>query len=199
MRVIRQNLFWAFAYNIVLIPVAMGVLYPPFGITLSPAMAAGAMALSSVSVVANSLRLRGLRIRPDEVRPEAGGVLPRLRDASFLVAIALLATAAVAVVSAADRALDAGAVQLDIVAHDIAFVPAEVHAPAGALVVVTVTNDDPVLHDWVVEGVENVDVQARPGQSASLRFRIDAPGRYPIVCTYPGHAAAGMVGLLIVD
>ncbi len=63
-RVVRQNLFWAFAYNIVLIPVAMGVLYPAFGITLSPALAAGAMALSSVSVVLNSLRLRGFDARP---------------------------------------------------------------------------------------------------------------------------------------
>ena len=52
--VIRQNLFWAFAYNIVLIPVAMGALYPAFGIMLDPAFAAAAMALSSVSVVANS-------------------------------------------------------------------------------------------------------------------------------------------------
>jgi P-type Cu+ transporter len=61
MRAIRQNLGWAFGYNIVLIPVAAGLLYPLAGLLLSPALAAGAMALSSVSVVANSLRLRTFR------------------------------------------------------------------------------------------------------------------------------------------
>jgi Cu+-exporting ATPase len=58
MRIIRQNLFWAFCYNVVAIPVAAGLFYPLWGWTLNPALAAAAMALSSVSVVTNSLRLR---------------------------------------------------------------------------------------------------------------------------------------------
>jgi Cu+-exporting ATPase len=58
MRTIRQNLFWAFIYNIIGIPIAAGVLYPFWGIFLNPEFAAAAMAMSSVSVVGNSLRLR---------------------------------------------------------------------------------------------------------------------------------------------
>jgi P-type Cu+ transporter len=61
MRIIRQNLFWAFVYNVVGIPVAAGVLYPVLGLLLTPSMAAAAMAASSVSVVTNSLRLRGVK------------------------------------------------------------------------------------------------------------------------------------------
>lgn len=57
-RNIHQNIFWAFAYNTALIPIAMGILYPFFGILLSPAIAAGAMALSSIFVLGNALRLK---------------------------------------------------------------------------------------------------------------------------------------------
>jgi Cu+-exporting ATPase len=62
MRTMKQNLFWAFIYNVIGIPIAAGVLYPGFGLLLSPVVASAAMAFSSVSVVANSLRLRQARI-----------------------------------------------------------------------------------------------------------------------------------------
>ena len=62
MRTMKQNLFWAFIYNVIGIPIAAGALYPVFGILLSPILASAAMAFSSVSVVGNSLRLRGARI-----------------------------------------------------------------------------------------------------------------------------------------
>ena len=198
MRVIRENLFWAFAYNIVLLPVAMGVLYPLTGITLSPAMAAGAMALSSVSVVANSLRLRGVHVRPDLVRPEGRALLPRLLDASFLALIALLASGVVAGAIAADRAIDASAVKVDLVAQDLRFSRDVIEVPAGATVLLTFTNEDPVVHDWMVDGLANVEAPARPGQTQQVRFRIDKPGDYRYICTMPGHAEAGMVGTLVV-
>jgi Cu+-exporting ATPase len=62
LRTIKQNLFWAFVYNVLGVPVAAGVLYPFLGITLNPMIASAAMSLSSVSVVTNSLRLRSARI-----------------------------------------------------------------------------------------------------------------------------------------
>ena len=62
MRNIRQNLFFAFVYNALGVPIAAGVFYPLFGWTLSPVIAAAAMALSSVSVIGNALRLRMVKL-----------------------------------------------------------------------------------------------------------------------------------------
>jgi Cu+-exporting ATPase len=62
MRNIRQNLFFAFIYNALGIPIAAGLLYPFFGLLLSPIIAGAAMSLSSLSVIANALRLRAVRI-----------------------------------------------------------------------------------------------------------------------------------------
>jgi Cu+-exporting ATPase len=73
MRNIRQNLVFAFAYNAIGIPLAAGILYPWFGIMLSPMVAALAMSLSSVSVISNALRLRPVRTRcfDTRLRPRA--------------------------------------------------------------------------------------------------------------------------------
>jgi cation transport ATPase len=62
MKNIKQNLFFAFIYNVAGVPIAAGLLYPFFGILLSPMIAAAAMSVSSVSVIGNSLRLRNIKL-----------------------------------------------------------------------------------------------------------------------------------------
>jgi Cu+-exporting ATPase len=88
---IKQGLFWAFAYNIVLVPVAMGALYPSFDILLTPVLAAAAMAMSSVSVVTNALRLRTFK------RPASAAAIlhpparARVADWGYLLGIGIIA------------------------------------------------------------------------------------------------------------
>jgi P-type Cu+ transporter len=90
---IKQGLFWAFGYNVLLIPVAMGALYPFTGVLLDPVLAAAAMAMSSVSVVTNALRLRGFK-RPTSttaiLRPAAR---TRVGEVAYLAGIAAVALA----------------------------------------------------------------------------------------------------------
>jgi P-type Cu+ transporter len=88
--VIRQGLVWAFAYNVVLIPVAMGALYPIFHLVLSPVLAAAAMAMSSASVVTNALRLRGFR-RPRDAAEILHPPLRRIVDDYAYLGVTALA------------------------------------------------------------------------------------------------------------
>jgi plastocyanin len=100
---------------------------------------------------------------------------------------------------AADRVIDAGATKLQVTARSVAFTPADLHVRAGETVVLEFTNDDQIFHDWEVVGLANVDAGARPGQTQRIRFTIDEPGTYVVECTVVGHAAAGMVGTLVVQ
>ena len=183
-----------------LIPVAMGVLYPTFGISLSPALAAGAMALSSVAVVLNSLRLRGHDARPGGrlgvARARPAG---RLRDAWFLGAIALASLGVAGLAFALTAPSTRARSTWRSMRTRSRFSPPDVRIRAGQTVVVQFRNDDPVFHDWEVEGVANVDAGARPGQTQTVRFRITEPGTYHVRCTVAGHAEAGMVGTLVVE
>ena len=170
LRIIRQNLFWAFAYNVLLIPIAMGALYPALGVTINPALAAGAMALSSVSVVTNSLRLRRVDVRPGRMTPMRRGALGLVRDGAYLLAIGLVGLAVAGGVLAADRAVDAALPTVDV--------SSAMTVKAGQLTVLQLSNTSGSVEAWMAQGLANVELLARPGQTTRIRVSIPRPGTY---------------------
>ncbi len=189
LRVIRQNLFWAFAYNVLLIPIAMGALYPAFGVTINPALAAGAMALSSVSVVSNSLRLRRVDVRPGQLTPMRRGTLGLVRDGAYLLAIGLIGLAVAGGVLAADQAVDA-ALPTVSVANTMT-------VKAGQLTVIELANTSGSVQAWMADGLANVELLTRPGQTSRIRVAISQPGIYMTSLGSPDWIGAAM-GTLVV-
>ena len=196
MAVIRQNLFWAFAYNVALIPIAMGALYPFFGITINPAMAAGAMALSSVSVISNSLRLRGYDPRPSAVLAAAEHrAWTRVRDAAYLALIAALALGVAASVIGVNRWLDATAVPVALRASALDEPARTWQVAAGEQVRVTFVNDASALYVCTLPGAPKLELNPRPGQDQAARFALGDAGRYTLACAPVGQMATAGAGM----
>ena len=216
--VIKQNLFWAFGYNVILLPVAMGVMYPFNGTTLNPGLAAGAMALSSVSVIANSLRLRRGTGSADPVVPARTRLLASVGAFSIVIGGAGLGLGIQSIGSKAPAEVEP--VEIALVAREGAFSPTSMRLTVGQPVTMSFENRGSTTHDLTilggirvselvvtdalaggahVMGVTNpVRVAASPGNTAKIAFVPVSAGVYPVICTEAGQKEAGMVGVLTV-
>ncbi|HSK26085.1 MAG TPA: heavy metal translocating P-type ATPase [Jiangellales bacterium] len=184
---IKQGLAWAFAYNVLLIPVAAGVLYPAFGILLDPVLAAAAMAMSSVSVVTNAQRLRGFR-RPSGVaevlRPD---LRTRLSSAAFLVGVAVVAIAVGAGLTALSKTDTAQRGMNGV----LAWMQDTGMPMRPAMSVMMTTEADPVdAHDAGVETEVDVPADVRPGEPTTVTVVVrDAETGEPVEDVVRSHEA----------
>jgi Cu+-exporting ATPase len=186
--VIKQGLFWAFGYNVILVPVAMGVLYPFTHVLLSPMLAAAAMAMSSVSVVTNALRLRGFRAPRDAQEILRPSLRARIGEYAYLAGIALIAlligagALALATKTDATKAMSGNASAMSMnttssipladrsiaieATDQLRFDPSTVDVREGETVAFTITNSGSVEHEFVIG-----DAQVQAAHEAEM-----APG-----------------------
>ncbi|GLZ14885.1 hypothetical protein Acsp04_51200 [Actinomadura sp. NBRC 104425] len=185
-RTIKQGLGWAFGYNVLLIPVAAGALYPFGGVLLNPSLAAAAMAMSSVSVITNALRLRGLR------RPETARALrPRLRgalaDYAYLTGVAVLAVALGTGLTALSRTDTAQRGMNGV----LGWVQDTGMPMRPAMSTMMTTESEPVHADDAGLKVDlDVPAGTAPGRPADLRIRVsDAATGRPVEDVGRSHQA----------
>jgi Cu+-exporting ATPase len=170
--VIKQGLFWAFGYNVVLVPVAMGALYPFTHVLLSPMLAAAAMAMSSVSVVTNALRLRGFRAPHDAHEILHPPLRAKVGEYAYLAGIAVIAlligAGALALATKTDtmNSLSGGASAMSMgttssiplvdraiaieTTDQLRFNPSEIDVREGETVAFTITNSGSSEHEFVI-------------------------------------------------
>ena len=123
-----------------------------------------------------------------------------VRDGAFLLIVGLVGLTLAGGVLAADRAVSASLPQVVITVKDGVFTPSDVAVGAGEWTVIELVNRDDVVRDWMVQGVANMDIVTRPGQTASLRFVLDTPGTYTVMTNGSAAGAGGeMVGSLVVE
>ncbi|HQY30216.1 MAG TPA: heavy metal translocating P-type ATPase [Thermomicrobiales bacterium] len=205
---IRQGLTWAFGYNVILIPVAMGVLYPFTGTLLSPILAAAAMAMSSVSVVTNALRLRRFK-RPENAAAILHPSLKwRVANVGYLLGIAVVALSvgAAAVIYGPDEsntAMGMGSSQsaaalalpdTTIAVHitpDFRFSPNAISVHEGDTVAFVITNDNEAEHEFVI-GDEAVQAEHEQEMLDGTET-MDAMGDEPYAVDVPAHSVVTLV------
>jgi P-type Cu+ transporter len=182
--VMKQGLFWAFGYNVLLIPVAMGILYPFFGLLLNPVLAAAAMAMSSVSVVTNALRLRRFRQPRDAQEILHPPLKARVGEYAYLAGIAVVAlvVGTIAIILANPEHAEAGhddtmdaataaivqpsrTIQID--ANDqMRFVPGDIDVQTGETIAFVLTNSGALQHEFVLG-----DAHVQEDHAASMDAR----------------------------
>jgi hypothetical protein len=131
------------------------------------------------------------------------GPLGAVRDGAFLAVIAVIGLALAGSILAVDRAVDAGLPHVTVVAGPEGLSPASVAVAAGHWTVLELRNEDTAVREWMVLGVPNLSVVARPGQTARLRFVLDRPGTYEVMGSVVGGSTApgadpAMGGTLVV-